>query len=539
MTNTTENEWRLHRRPETSSRVVVGSRKSNRPKSTIKRVQSNAQQLQQGLRDLAHRCEADEKEGSLAKTGFDRQRLLAIAGLAFLWPCLQSSGFYPFSLIDAVSIADAVTVSQLHLAYSLALIAMLAAIAAMGSRFEALSYSNPAFPLVVGALGAAGHAILACSNASQLAFVSPAAAGALLVALFVATFVPLWGSRLSCGEGKQATFAIALSYLASQLTLTVCFAAEIPQGLLLSICAAGSAICAVLSANDTAPSRTFSSSSLRALPWRMIGLVVLLIYFCIIYVRLQSGEFSGDVEASRKLLASVICLLIFAVVTLCLMKRRTSDNGFIVVFIFLVSAYMVALALVALIPGDNGSALARRMLIAGEHCLEVFLWMTIVSVVIRRRLAPIPVFATFGIVVVALPWMLSFDLRYLAGFAEAFSSSDFSTPVVTVALCATALGTIAFLTSYALQMARESSEQAIGSQQEAAQKALDGLGLTQRELEIASLVSQGHSAKKIAAKLYVSEPTVKSYTSRVYRKLGIHSKQELIDYVNERKPEPR
>ncbi len=65
---------------------------------------------------------------------------------------------------------------------------------------------------------------------------------------------------------------------------------------------------------------------------------------------------------------------------------------------------------------------------------------------------------------------------------------------------------------------------------------LSQAALTPRELEIAAYVYRGYSAKRIAEKLFLSEPTIKSYTSRVYRKLGIKSKQELIDYVDERRP---
>lgn len=51
--------------------------------------------------------------------------------------------------------------------------------------------------------------------------------------------------------------------------------------------------------------------------------------------------------------------------------------------------------------------------------------------------------------------------------------------------------------------------------------------LTPREREIASLAKRRLSAKEIAAKLYISEKTVKSTLNNVYSKLGIHSKREL------------
>jgi two-component system, NarL family, response regulator LiaR len=46
------------------------------------------------------------------------------------------------------------------------------------------------------------------------------------------------------------------------------------------------------------------------------------------------------------------------------------------------------------------------------------------------------------------------------------------------------------------------------------------LGITRRELEILELIAEGMSNREIAEKLYVSENTVKTHSSRVFDKLG-------------------
>lgn len=56
-------------------------------------------------------------------------------------------------------------------------------------------------------------------------------------------------------------------------------------------------------------------------------------------------------------------------------------------------------------------------------------------------------------------------------------------------------------------------------------------GLSERELEIMQYLCQGRSKPYIAETLYLSENTVKSYTKNLYKKLGIHSKQDLISLV--------
>ena len=61
--------------------------------------------------------------------------------------------------------------------------------------------------------------------------------------------------------------------------------------------------------------------------------------------------------------------------------------------------------------------------------------------------------------------------------------------------------------------------------------ALENRNLSERELQVAEYVYRGYSAKRTAEALYLSESTVNSHTRNLYRKLGIHSKQDLIQLV--------
>ena len=58
-------------------------------------------------------------------------------------------------------------------------------------------------------------------------------------------------------------------------------------------------------------------------------------------------------------------------------------------------------------------------------------------------------------------------------------------------------------------------------------------GFTPREGDIFLLLAQGHTLPAISERLFVSENTVKSHAKRIYQKLAIHSRAELIDLVNE------
>ena len=55
--------------------------------------------------------------------------------------------------------------------------------------------------------------------------------------------------------------------------------------------------------------------------------------------------------------------------------------------------------------------------------------------------------------------------------------------------------------------------------------------LTTRESEVIALAAQGMARKEIASALVLSEDTIKSHVRHAYAKLGISSKQELIELV--------
>lgn len=52
-----------------------------------------------------------------------------------------------------------------------------------------------------------------------------------------------------------------------------------------------------------------------------------------------------------------------------------------------------------------------------------------------------------------------------------------------------------------------------------------------RALEVMLLLAQGRTAARIEQELYISRGTVNTYCHRLYQKLGVHSRQELLDLI--------
>lgn len=66
---------------------------------------------------------------------------------------------------------------------------------------------------------------------------------------------------------------------------------------------------------------------------------------------------------------------------------------------------------------------------------------------------------------------------------------------------------------------------------EACQEFSSQHNLTSRENEVLLLLSAGHSSPYIAARLYISENTVRTHMRNMYRKLGVSSKEELVQLL--------
>lgn len=59
------------------------------------------------------------------------------------------------------------------------------------------------------------------------------------------------------------------------------------------------------------------------------------------------------------------------------------------------------------------------------------------------------------------------------------------------------------------------------------------LGITPRELDILELIAKGMSNREIAEKLFVSENTVKTHSSRVFDKLGAKRRTQAVQLGKE------
>lgn len=130
---------------------------------------------------------------------------------------------------------------------------------------------------------------------------------------------------------------------------------------------------------------------------------------------------------------------------------------------------------------------------------------------LRQKGHPGPI-SIFGVAVTAIP--LAFNLLYVFRLIPGIHR-DFSTLVFAPA---------------ALVFVIWSSRQSV-TRRGVTQRGASEDAMSRREEAVCSLLADGNSNKEIAAKLCISENTVKTHTRHIYRKLAVTNRQELRDLI--------
>lgn len=55
--------------------------------------------------------------------------------------------------------------------------------------------------------------------------------------------------------------------------------------------------------------------------------------------------------------------------------------------------------------------------------------------------------------------------------------------------------------------------------------------LTEREVDVLALYALGHTQKRVAEELFITQSTAHAHIKRIYTKTGMHSRQEILDYI--------
>ena len=241
---------------------------------------------------------------------------------------------------------------------------------------------------------------------------------------------------------------------------------------------------------------------------------------------------------------SPVQVVVFALATIWFVlspeKSRREYAQVVLSSLLVVSGFLLAPMSGALTSGD-----ANALLYAGNSCFMILSRTALAAICARNPLGTLAVLAC-GNTAVSIGTFLGADLGHLCNALEgaAPGTATLVTDALVLALFAYVLvGLRGFSFAETIRGIEPaaplpSPEARPQSHDELLSAACDALaaecGLTEREREVFGMLARGHNGYHIRDALTLSYNTVKTHVKRIYRKLDVHSQQELIDLVDAR-----
>ncbi|GEM_PF-6754917 len=342
-----------------------------------------------------------------------------------------------------------------------------------------------------------------------------------------ASYMAFWQEYYArCNPGKIA-LAIPTSAAISSLLIIAIQTLLLNDIEILALCAALtflSSVCLYIARRDVTPQRHvhFGNQELRTLTqqlWKPI--------FCVCAVGF-AWQLMANLNPSNRIFIAVnwgiIIGSLLVIVTELLMTWEI-EKIFQILFPIVTSAFL----LVAIF-GLSFTPLASGILMTGFEILNLLLIMLAAAYANQHHEPPIYVY-----VLCITPTLVIMEIGRTIGkiAAQAFVQ-DVQSVVAVLFLGVYVLS----LGLYAASKSKKNPSSEIRTQTHFNE---DGLlpnstqemqPLTPREREIAELILSGNNVPAIAKELVISENTVRGHMKNIYQKLGVHSRQQLIDLVS-------
>ena len=184
---------------------------------------------------------------------------------------------------------------------------------------------------------------------------------------------------------------------------------------------------------------------------------------------------------------------------------------------------------------DVSAFVASAISSAGDMCIQALALLFLLRLAKRQHLSVVLVVG-LGQGFIQLGTILGYTLEYVAPFRAASPALQ---SIVLMVLLAVAVALIprrsaeasAAVADAAMAPAPPAGYRGASGYGRALACLVETFGLSPREAEIAELLARGRSQPYIREALYLSKGTVVTHVKHIYRKMGVHSKQELIDLV--------
>lgn len=267
--------------------------------------------------------------------------------------------------------------------------------------------------------------------------------------------------------------------------------------------------------------------------------------FGMIYFMLRSVLYiqpSSYVDPSIIPIGSLATLGLLCILAFILSRKTQSVRTLIVVSLGLV-AFLVIIAIIA-IPFLHSDAIWSILVVMGNRCGFLMLVIGLSEITYRQKANPVSV---FGAGFASL--YFGYSLGGFLGVNLALFPNGVTSLLLGCSLIALICIGLAFFWLFREGRAKAEmdapgntdeapprnhlDQPSINSMLEIIVQDIEGrYGLSPREAEVFALLARGRSGTYISDALFISLNTTKKHVQNIYRKLGIHSSQELLDLID-------
>lgn len=280
---------------------------------------------------------------------------------------------------------------------------------------------------------------------------------------------------------------------------------------------------------------SYSPGSLKNFP--VLAIVLCGIFYCASgslrdYIGYENFEQSPGFQELVPTIVNAGSALVLFIALKIGFRKGTSWQSFYTALVVAVIFFFACLFAVVL--GRVPSARGGEVLISAAYmCFKLLLWIFIVVVASESNVSVVTAFSLFFVTMATFfMFIVGTALPTIVHLVHIDIYRNRQTILLAVAfglIVVTLLAMLRYISSNE-QSAIDASHKT--SRHETLAALAQAHHLTPREVDVATLVLQGHSMKTVAKLLYISDGTVQTHMKNLYRKLDLHSKQELIDLVD-------
>lgn len=477
--------------------------------------------------------------------------IMGVLGFALYWPTLRQ---FEFAAVLGGYADPAQANRGALLAVLVALAVLCVGAVLLRRRVEPLFARPSAAPVALCCAGTLGAFLLAL--APGLGGFEPLAfgVGAAAVALGYVALTLVWASSLLAMDGRSALLVMVIGYAFGSLAPLTDLASQGAAFGFTLLAPVGSAAAWLLCRPDGASvgrAPDYSLGGLRRLPLLLVVMIAIFLFAG----RVTVGAFVS-LEAQIALLVRVVDVAVafgFMGVMLVLIRGKGPEDWAPSIKVAWVLLALVAIAgmLLMLAGLSRYFVVGEGLVAAAFNCFELLLWILLVRLARERALSVALLFCFVFCICKVVP---VFCGKLLAPWMTALVGSPEATgfiPLLLVLVFLLIAATFVFLAfggaiwgSGGAEVAapRPDGKESSGSDVPAAsvptgpvsEERVRLYGLTPRELEVMGCVLRGYSYQKTAAEMGLSLSTVQSHAKNLYRKCGVHTKDELVEWVHGR-----